>query len=92
MFFHQFLGKYSYSGNLVYCNVGKTMNEIEKNHLIKIISRLSQEHRDLKMTIKSMLQTDQHQDVQIQKLINRRDQIKQVILTLNDKLIPDIIA
>ncbi|NRA86691.1 MAG: hypothetical protein HRU28_04700 [Rhizobiales bacterium] len=68
------------------------MNEIEKNHLIKIISRLSQEHRDLKMTIKSMLQTDQHQDVQIQKLINRRDQIKQVILTLNDKLIPDIIA
>lgn len=68
------------------------MNEIEKNHLVKIISRLSQEHRDLKMTIKSMHQTDQQQDVQIQKLVNRRDQIKGVITKLNEKLTPDIIA
>ncbi|MBL1419458.1 MAG: hypothetical protein COC24_003000 [Alphaproteobacteria bacterium] len=68
------------------------MNEIEKNHLVKIISRLCHEHRDLKMTIKSMRQTDQHQDIQMQKLINRRDQIKAVIKTLNEKLIPDIIA
>ncbi len=68
------------------------MNEIEKNHLVKIISRLSQEHRDLKMTIKSMLQTDQQQDVQIQKLVNRRNQIKTVITKLNEKLTPDIIA
>lgn len=68
------------------------MNEIEKNHLVKIISRLAQEHRDLKMTINSMRQTDQHLDVQLQKLINRRDQIKQVIQTLNEKLTPDIIA
>ncbi|PCI87165.1 MAG: hypothetical protein COB24_07095 [Hyphomicrobiales bacterium] len=68
------------------------MNEIEKNHLVKIISRLCQEHRDLKMTINSMHQTDQHLDIQMQKLINRRDQIKAVIETLNDKLIPDIIA
>lgn len=68
------------------------MNEIEKNHLVKIISRLSQEHRDLKMTIESMRQTEQPQDVQIQKLVNRRDQIKQVIEKLNEKLTPDIIA
>ncbi|MGL1919639.1 MAG: hypothetical protein OCD03_01295 [Hyphomicrobiales bacterium] len=68
------------------------MNEIEKNHLVKIISRLSQEHRDLKMTIESMRQTDLHQDVQIQKLVNRRDQIKEVIEKLNQKLTPDIIA
>lgn len=68
------------------------MNEIEKNHLVKIISRLSQEHRDLRMTIESMRQTEQHQDIQVQKLINRRDQIKQVIQTLNEKLTPDIIA
>lgn len=68
------------------------MNEIEKNHLVKIISRLSQEHRDLKMTIESMRQTDQHLDVQVQKLVNRRDQIKIVIVKLNEKLTPDIIA
>lgn len=68
------------------------MNEIEKNHLVKIISRLSQEHRDLKMTINSMLHAELHQDVQIQKLINRRDQIKDVISKLNQKLTPDIIA
>lgn len=68
------------------------MNEIEKNHLVKIISRLSQEHRDLKMTINSMRQTEQHQDIQMQKLINRRNQIKAVIETLNEKLTPDIIA
>lgn len=68
------------------------MNEIEKNHLVKIISRLCQEHRDLKMTIESMRQTEQHQDIQMQKLINRRDQIKSVIQKLNDKLTPDIIA
>ncbi len=68
------------------------MNEIEKNHLVKIISRLSQEHRDLKMTINSMAKLDNSHDVQVQKLLNRKNQIKEVIEKLNEKLTPDIIA
>lgn len=68
------------------------MNEIEKNHLVKILARLSQEHRELKMAIISLNQTEHSEQIKIQKLKNRRDQIKQVIEKLTDKLTPDIIA
>ena len=68
------------------------MNEIERNHLVKILARLSQEHRDLKMAIISISQTEQTEPIKVQKLKNRRDQIKQVIEQLTEKLTPDIIA
>ena len=68
------------------------MNEIEKNHLVKILARLSQEHRDLKMAIISISQTEQTEPIKVQKLKNRRDQFKQVIEQLTEKLTPDIIA
>lgn len=68
------------------------MNETEKNHLVKILARLSQEHRDLKMSINSMDQADDVEQIKMQTMKNRRDQIKQVIEKLNQKLTPDIIA
>lgn len=58
---------------------------------IKLID-LKTQHRDLDNAIFALVQTGQSSQVQVQRLKKRKLLLKDTIIRLQDRLIPDIIA
>jgi hypothetical protein len=56
------------------------------------LARLRQEHRDLDMAISAMNDTGRSDALQMQRLKKKKLSLKDRISTLEDKLLPDIIA
>lgn len=56
------------------------------------LARLRQEHRDLDMAIGAMVETDRADALQLQRLKKKKLALKDRITTLEDRLLPDIIA
>eukprot|EP00873_Tetraselmis_striata_P001790 jgi/Tetstr1/422054/TSEL_012918.t1 len=56
------------------------------------LARLRQEHRDLDMAISAMNDTGRSDALQMQRLKKKKLSLKDRIATLEDKLLPDIIA
>ncbi|MBC2861104.1 DUF465 domain-containing protein [Stappia sp. 28M-7] len=56
------------------------------------LARLRQEHRDLDMAIGAMVETGRADALQLQRLKKKKLALKDRISTLEDRLLPDIIA
>ncbi|MCC4245404.1 YdcH family protein [Stappia indica] len=56
------------------------------------LARLRQEHRDLDMAIGAMVETGRADALQLQRLKKKKLSLKDRITTLEDRLLPDIIA
>ncbi|WP_244293104.1 MULTISPECIES: YdcH family protein [unclassified Stappia] len=56
------------------------------------LARLRQEHRDLDMAIGAMVETGRADALQLQRLKKKKLALKDRITTLEDRLLPDIIA
>ncbi|WP_093811123.1 YdcH family protein [Stappia sp. ES.058] len=56
------------------------------------LAKLRQEHRDLDMAISAMNETGRSDALQMQRLKKKKLSLKDRITTLEDKLLPDIIA
>ncbi|QGZ34865.1 MULTISPECIES: DUF465 domain-containing protein [Stappia] len=56
------------------------------------LARLRQEHRDLDMAIGAMVETGRADALQLQRLKKKKLSLKDRISTLEDRLLPDIIA
>lgn len=56
------------------------------------LTRLRQEHRDLDMAIAAMVETGRADALQLQRLKKKKLSLKDRISTLEDRLLPDIIA
>ncbi|HWD28108.1 MAG TPA: DUF465 domain-containing protein [Rhizomicrobium sp.] len=56
------------------------------------LAELSQEHRDLDNAIAALADTGGRDQLQMTRLKKRKLQLKDEITTINDRLLPDIIA
>ncbi|MCA1243705.1 DUF465 domain-containing protein [Stappia stellulata] len=64
----------------------------DENAVRNELARLRQEHRDLDMAISAMNDTGRSDALQMQRLKKKKLSLKDRIATLEDKLLPDIIA
>ncbi len=70
-----------------------TMSSELDDKVVRIeLAKLRQEHRDLDMAIDAMTQTGRSDALQLQRLKKKKLCIKDRITTLEDRLLPDIIA
>ena len=68
------------------------MAEIDQELLRKKLDELRLEHRDLDDVIHRMIMTGGMEQMQLQRLKKRKLKLKEMIVTIEDKLIPDILA
>ena len=68
------------------------MAEIDQELLRKKLDELRLEHRDLDDVIHRMHMTGGMEQMQLQRLKKRKLKLKEMIVTIEDKLIPDILA
>lgn len=69
-----------------------TANEEEQDALIRELATLRQEHRDLDDSISALLETGRSNHLQIQRIKKKKLALKDRIISLEDRVIPDIIA
>lgn len=69
-----------------------TTDEEEQDALIRELATLRQEHRDLDDSISALIETGRNNHLQIQRIKKKKLALKDRIISLEDKLIPDIIA
>jgi hypothetical protein len=67
-------------------------SEIDEKAVRIELARLRQEHRDLDMAIAAMAETGRADALQMQRLKKKKLCLKDRITTLEDRLLPDIIA
>ncbi|WP_306027946.1 MULTISPECIES: YdcH family protein [unclassified Stappia] len=67
-------------------------SEIDEKAVRIELARLRQEHRDLDMAIDAMAGTGRADALQMQRLKKKKLALKDRITTLEDRLLPDIIA
>ena len=68
------------------------LNDSEREQLEREFGRLEQEHRDLDAAIFALQQIGSPDQLQIQRLKKRKLLIKDRVISLADRLQPDIIA
>jgi hypothetical protein len=68
------------------------MNEEEKRALEEKLSHLRSEHRDLDDVIRQITEKAAYDQIQVRRLKKRKLILKDQIITLENKLLPDIIA
>lgn len=68
------------------------MNEEEKRALEEKLSHLRSEHRDLDDVIRQITEKAAYDQIQVRRLKKRKLILKDQIITLESKLLPDIIA
>jgi hypothetical protein len=68
------------------------MTEAEEQRLKARLAELVQEHRDLDVAIAAMAGTGTGDQLQLSRLKKRKLQLKDQIATIEDALLPDIIA
>lgn len=69
-----------------------TADEEEQDALIRELATLRQEHRDLDDSISALLETGSSNHLQIQRIKKKKLALKDRIISLEDRMIPDIIA
>ncbi|MBI1328518.1 MAG: DUF465 domain-containing protein [Alphaproteobacteria bacterium] len=68
------------------------MTEAEEQALRQKLAELSQEHRDLDAAIAAMVEAGTLDQLQMTRLKKRKLQLKDQIASIEDALLPDIIA
>ncbi len=68
------------------------MNDTPENALRSELARLREEHRDLDDAIRALIETGRGDYLQLQRLKKRKLFLKDRIKTVEDQLLPDIIA
>ncbi len=68
------------------------LTTIEKHQLKQRLHELKQEHRDLDDVIHRLLSSPDTEALQLKRFKKRKLKLKDAISTLEDRLIPDIIA
>lgn len=69
-----------------------TANEEEQDALIRELATLRQEHRDIDDSISALVETGRSNHLQIQRIKKKKLALKDRIISLEDRMIPDIIA
>jgi len=64
----------------------------DQDDLIRELATLRQDHRDLDDSITALLESGRNNNLQIQRLKKKKLCLKDRIIALEDKLIPDISA
>ena len=67
-------------------------DEEQQDDWVRELSNLRQEHRDLDASISALIESGRKNHIQIQRLKKKKLTLKDRISSLEDKLIPDIIA
>jgi hypothetical protein len=71
----------------------RRLSELEEEEIRRELAQLRQEHRDLDLAIAAMIDSPKTIDtIRIQRLKKRKLVLKDRIATLEDRLLPDIIA
>jgi len=70
----------------------RRMTKDEEEELRRELAQLRQEHRDLDLAIVAMAESVQMDTIRIQRLKKRKLVLKDRIASLEDRLLPDIIA
>jgi hypothetical protein len=71
----------------------RRLSELEEEEIRRELAQLRQEHRDLDLAIAAMIESSKTIDtIRIQRLKKRKLVLKDRIATLEDRLLPDIIA
>ena len=69
-----------------------SLDEEQEEELRRELLQLRQEHRDLDAAIAAMIETGTSDTIQIQRLKKRKLVLKDRIASIEDRLLPDIIA
>jgi len=69
-----------------------TADEEEQDALIRELATLRQEHRDLDDSISALIEAGRSNHLQIQRIKKKKLALKDRITSLEDRMIPDIIA
>lgn len=70
----------------------RRMTEQEEEELRRELLQLRQEHRDLDSAIAAMVETGDVDTIRIQRMKKRKLVLKDRIASIEDRLLPDIIA
>ena len=68
------------------------MTEAEEQQLRAKLAELQQEHRDLDAAIGAMTEASGADQLRLTRMKKRKLQLKDLIATIEDQLVPDIIA
>lgn len=68
------------------------MADLDQEELLKKLHELRLEHRDLDDVIHRMHMTGGMEQMQLQRLKKRKLRLKEMIVKIEDELIPDILA
>ena len=68
------------------------MSEVDQELLLKKLEELRLEHRDLDDIIHRLHMTGGMEQMQLQRLKKRKLRLKELIVKIEDELIPDILA
>lgn len=68
------------------------MSELDQDQVLEKLHELRLEHRDLDDIIHRMYMTGGMEQMQLQRLKKRKLRLKEMIIKLEDDLIPDILA
>ncbi len=71
---------------------GRRLSEEEEREIRRELAELRQEHRDLDAAIAAMTESARPDSIQIQRMKKRKLALKDRITSLDDRLLPDIIA
>ena len=77
---------------LIFYIDGMTMSELNQVMLQKKLDEIRLEHRDLDDVIHRFCMTGGMEQMQLQRLKKRKLKLKEMILKIENELIPDIIA
>jgi hypothetical protein len=70
----------------------RRQSEEDEREMRRILAELRQEHRDLDLAIAAMIDSGRLDTIRIQRMKKRKLAIKDRISSLEDRLLPDIIA
>jgi hypothetical protein len=71
---------------------GRRLTDEEEREIRQELAELRQEHRDLDAAILALAETPKPDTIQIQRMKKRKLFLKDRIASLDDRLLPDIIA
>lgn len=71
---------------------GRRLSDEEEREIRQELAELRQEHRDLDAAILALAESPKPDTIQIQRMKKRKLSLKDRIASLDDRLLPDIIA
>lgn len=71
---------------------GRRLSDEEEREIRQELAELRQEHRDLDAAILALAESPKPDTIQIQRMKKRKLSVKDRIASLDDRLLPDIIA